>query len=44
MVLEQICSTCIVFDLKTQVETWKARNDVNGVSLFHFPYLITLMA
>jgi hypothetical protein len=39
-----VCPTCSVVNLKTRFETWKARNDVNGVSLFHLSYLITLMA
>jgi hypothetical protein len=31
-------------ELKTRFETWITRNGVNGVSLIHVPYLITLMA
>jgi hypothetical protein len=38
-----ICSTCSMVQLKTRFETWKTKNDVNGVSLFHISYLITLM-
>jgi hypothetical protein len=34
-----ICSTCIVVELKTRLETWNARNDLNGVYLFHLSYL-----
>jgi hypothetical protein len=31
-------------NLQTRFETWIIWNDVNGVRLFHFSYLITLMA
>jgi hypothetical protein len=33
-----------IVELKTRFETWITRNDVNGVDLFHLPYLITLTA
>jgi hypothetical protein len=36
--------TLSMVELKTRFETWITRNDVNGVSLFHLSYLITLMA
>jgi hypothetical protein len=39
-----ISSTWSIVELKTRLETWITRNDVNGVSLFHLSYLITLMA
>jgi hypothetical protein len=29
---------------KTRFETWITRNDVNGVSLFHYSYLLSLRA
>jgi hypothetical protein len=44
MLFEYVCSTWSVFELKTRFEKWITRNDINGVSLFHFSYLITLMA
>jgi hypothetical protein len=37
-------STWGMFELKTRFETWITSNDVNGVSLFHRSYLITLLA
>jgi DNA-directed RNA polymerase subunit RPC12/RpoP len=43
MIFLYICSTCSVFELKTRFETWIERNDVSGVNLFHFSYLITLL-
>jgi hypothetical protein len=33
-----------IVELKTRLEMWIIKNDVNGVSLFHLSYLITLMA
>jgi hypothetical protein len=39
-----VCSTWSIVELKTRFETWITRNDVNGESLFHLPYLITLIA
>jgi hypothetical protein len=44
MILVYICSTCSVVELKPRLETWKARNNVNGVRLFQLSYLITLIA
>jgi hypothetical protein len=44
MIFVYICSTWTMVQLKTRFETWITRNDVNGVSLFHLSYLITLMA
>jgi hypothetical protein len=44
MIFVYVCSTCSVVELKTRFQTCKARNDVNGVSLFHLFYLITLMS
>jgi hypothetical protein len=41
---EYPCLACSVVELKSRFETWKARNDAYGVSLFHLHYLITLMA
>jgi hypothetical protein len=43
MILVYVCSTCSVVELKTRLEPWKARNDVNGVKLFHLSYFITLI-
>jgi hypothetical protein len=39
-----VCSTCGIVELKTCFDTWIKRNDVNGVSLCHLSYLITLKA
>jgi hypothetical protein len=39
-----VCSTWSIAEHKTRFEAWITRNDVNGVSLFHLSYLITLMA
>jgi hypothetical protein len=39
-----VCSTWGIVELKTRLETSVTRNDVNGVSVFHLPYLITLTA
>jgi hypothetical protein len=44
MIFEYVCSTWSIVELKTRFETWIKRNDVNGVSLFHLFYLITLNA
>jgi hypothetical protein len=38
-----VCSTWSIAELKTCSETWITRNDVNGVSLVHLSYLLTLM-
>jgi hypothetical protein len=43
MIFVNVCSTWGMVQLKTRFETWITRNDVNGVSLFHLSYLITLM-
>jgi hypothetical protein len=39
-----VCSTWSIVEIKTRFESWITRNDVNGVSLFHLSYLITLMS
>jgi hypothetical protein len=39
-----VCSTWVIFELKTSFEMGITGNDLNGVRLFHLPYLITLMA
>jgi hypothetical protein len=44
MLFEYVCSTWGINELKTRLETWITRNDVNGVSLFNLSYLITIMA
>jgi hypothetical protein len=36
-------STWCIIELKTRFEAWITRNAVNGVSLFHLPYVLTLM-
>jgi hypothetical protein len=38
-----VSSTVTIFEQKTRFETCITRNDVNCVSLFHLPYLLTLM-
>jgi hypothetical protein len=43
MIFEFVSSTWSKVELKTHFQTWIGRNDVNGVSLFHLSYLITLM-
>jgi hypothetical protein len=43
MIFVNVCSTWSMVGLKTRFKTWITRNDVNGVSLFHLAYLITLM-
>jgi hypothetical protein len=43
MLFVSVFSTWSIVELKTRLETWIKRN-VNGVSLFHLSYLITLMA
>jgi hypothetical protein len=42
-IFEFVSSTWNKVEQKTRFETWISRNDVNGVSLFHLSYLITLM-
>jgi hypothetical protein len=44
MIFVYICSTWSIVELKTHFETRNTSNDVNGVRLYHFSYLITLMA
>jgi hypothetical protein len=44
MIFEYVCSTWIIVELKTHFQTSITRNNLNGVSLFHLSYLITLMA
>jgi hypothetical protein len=44
MIFVCVCSTWGMVELKRRFETWISRNNVNGVSLFHLSYLITLMA
>jgi hypothetical protein len=44
MIFVNFCSTWSMGELKKLFETWITRNDVNGVSLFHLSYLITLLA
>jgi hypothetical protein len=44
MMYVYVCSTWSIVELKTRFETWITRNDVNGESMFHLSYLITIMA
>jgi hypothetical protein len=44
MIFVYISSTRCIVELKTRFETFITRNDVNGVRLFQFSYLITLTA
>jgi hypothetical protein len=44
MILVIVCSKWSVLPLKTRFETSITRNNLYGVSLLHFSYLITLMA
>jgi hypothetical protein len=44
MIFVYAFSTWGIVELKTRFETWITRNVVNGVSMFHISYLITLMA
>jgi hypothetical protein len=44
MIFVYFCSTWDIVELKTRFETWITMNDVNGISLFHLSYPITLMA
>jgi hypothetical protein len=43
LIFVYVCSTWVIFELKTCFETLMTRNDVNGVGLIHL-YLITLLA
>jgi hypothetical protein len=44
MTFVNICSSWSMVQLNTRFESSITSNDVNGVSLFHLSYLITLMA
>jgi hypothetical protein len=44
MIFVYVSSTWSIGELKTRFEAWIQRNDVNTASLFHFSYLIKLMA
>jgi hypothetical protein len=44
LIFEYVCSAWGIIELKTHFDTWITRKVVNGVSLFHLSYLITLMA
>jgi hypothetical protein len=44
IILVRVCSTWSIVELKTRFETRITRNEINGESLFHPSYLITLMA
>jgi hypothetical protein len=42
MIFVNVCSSWSIVELKTRFETWTTRNDVNGVSMMHLSYFITL--
>jgi hypothetical protein len=42
MIFVYVCSTYSIIELKTLIETWIARNDVNGVCWFRLSFLITI--
>jgi hypothetical protein len=44
MIFVNVCSTWGMVQLKRRFELWITKNDVNGVSLCHLTYLITLMS
>jgi hypothetical protein len=44
MIFVHVCPTWDIVELNTRFETWITRIDVNGVSLFHFSNLLTLMS
>jgi hypothetical protein len=44
MIFVNVISSWSIDEIKTRFETWITRNDVNGLSMFHLCYLITLMA
>jgi hypothetical protein len=44
MIFVHVCLTCIVVEPKTRLETWNARNVLNGLYWFHLSYLITVLA
>jgi hypothetical protein len=44
MMFVNVCSSCSEVEIKTRMDTWNARNDVNGVYWFHISYLITRLA
>jgi DNA-directed RNA polymerase subunit RPC12/RpoP len=44
MIFVYVCSTCSVLEIKTRLETWKARIEVNVVYWFHICYLVTVLA
>jgi hypothetical protein len=44
MIFVYVCWTWSIVEFKTRFETWITRNDLNGLRLFHLPYVITLMA
>jgi hypothetical protein len=44
MIFVNVCSTWCLIHLIMRFVLWVTRNDVNGVSLFHLSYLITILA
>jgi hypothetical protein len=44
MIYVYICSTLGIDELKNRFDPWTTWNNVNGASLFHLSYIITLMA
>jgi hypothetical protein len=43
MIFVDICPPWSMVELQTRLEEWISTNAINGVSLFHLSYLITLM-
>jgi hypothetical protein len=43
MIVEIVCSTLCIVQLKTRFVKWTTTNNVFGVNLFHLSYLLTLM-
>jgi hypothetical protein len=44
MIFAYSCSTWGIVELKMRFQAWITKNEVNGESLFHLPYLIIIMA
>jgi hypothetical protein len=44
MIFENVCSTWIMVECKTQFVSWITSNDISGVTFFHLSHLITLKA
>jgi hypothetical protein len=44
MIFVYVCSIWRIVELKSRFDSWRTRNVVNGVSMFHLSYLMTLMS